>query len=160
MNPSTYVHRKAAPWLLIWAAIIMAMLASCSEPEPEPRIAFTPWEWAECLPSASGYNCTGDKPLWQLYNETGKIVWRYEVSGRTLQTDSEGHVWRIYEEVYCINYAGERVGFHRNLGFRAFQFMTDPITGELPFVDDWGVIEGSLCIFGKIENGKVSPVIW
>jgi hypothetical protein len=160
MTTTQYTNRLLAPWLLMAAVLVATLFSGCSEPEPEPVIAFTEWEWAECLPSASGHNCAGDKPLWQLYNETGKIVWRYEVSGRTLQTDADGHVWRVYEEVHCLNYAGERVGFHRNMGFRAFQFMTDPITGELPFVDDWGVVEGSLCIFGKIEDGKVEPVIW
>jgi hypothetical protein len=162
MNPTTYIYRKTVPWLLIWAAVIVALLASCTkETPPEVRPDFQEWEWAKCLPSAAGYDCEGDKPSWEHYQATGQILWRYEVSGRTIYKDEWGHVWRIYQTVHCLNADGERVGTHYNMGFRSFQYAYDPITGELPNADDWGVLEGVLCIFGAIgPDGQVGPVIW
>jgi len=163
MTPETYIHRKALPWLLIWAAALIAlMMFGCSkEPAPEARPDFKEWVWAKCLPSAANADCEGDKPSWQHYQETGQILWRYEVSDRTLWTDEYGHVWRIYHSVTCLNADSERVGTHKNMGFRSFQFRPDPITGELPNADDWGVVEGVLCIFGAIgPDGQVAPIIW
>jgi len=163
MNPTTYTHRKALPWLLIWAAaIVLMLLASCSTtPEPEARPDFKEWQWATCLPSAAGEDCEGDKPSWEHYQATGQVLWRYEVSERTIWKDEYGHVWRIYSTVHCLNADGQRVGTHYNMGFRSFQFAYDPITGELPNADDWGVTEGVLCIFGAIgPNGQVAPVLW
>lgn len=156
------LNRKALPWLLIWAAALMALVASCAKETPlEARPSFTEWVWASCLPSAAGEDCPGDKPSWEHYQETGGILWRYEVEGRSIWKDKYGHVWRIYETVHCLNAKGERVGTHKNLGFRSFQFAYDPITGELPNADDWGVIEGVLCIFGAIgPDGQIAPVIW
>jgi hypothetical protein len=61
--------------------------------------------------------------------------------------------------VYCLDYSGKRVATHRNMGFRSFQFRPDPITGELPYSDDIGVISGTLCIFGVIKEGRVLPVL-
>lgn len=162
MTPTQILNRLYAPWFL-FAAILVALLCfGCTkEPPPEARPGFQEWEWAKCLPSASNSDCEGDKPSWQHYQATGQILWRYEVEGRSIYKDEYGHVWRIYETVYCLNAKGERVGTHKNLGFRSFQFAYDPITGELPNADDWGVVEGVLCIFGAIgPDGQVAPVIW
>ena len=162
MTPTQILNRPYAPWFL-FAAILVALLCfGCTkEPPPEARPDFQEWEWAKCLPSASNSDCEGDKPSWSHYQSTGQILWRYEVEGRSIWKDEYGHVWRIYSTVYCLNAKGERVGMHRNLGFRGFQYRHDPITGELPNADDWGVVEGVLCIFGAIgPDGQVAPVIW
>lgn len=159
MNPETQLCRRLLPFLLVWIAAIVIMLSSCTTTEP-PAPTFKEWEWAECLPSAAGYDCPGDKPSWELYQKSGAIVWRYYVEGRSLYTDEYGQVWRIYQNVYCLNSEGERVGTHHNMGFRGFQFRPDPVTGELPNADDWGVTEGVLCIFGVIKDGRVLPLVW
>jgi hypothetical protein len=152
--------RKLAPWLFLWAAILMSlMMFFCSE-APMPQPDFKEWEWAECLPSAYGQDCSGDKPSWIHFQNTGQIIWRYEVEGRSIYKDEYGTTWRIYDYVYCLDYSGKRVGTHRNMGFRSFQFRPDPITGELPNSDDIGVISGTLCIFGVIKDGRVLPVLW
>ena len=160
MTKSQYINRKIWPWLL--AAACLLALTYCEEPQaPVPE--FSEWTWADCLPSASGTQCPGDKPSWQHYIRTGKIVWRYQVSGlRTIYTDRHGHIWRIYEVVDCLDYQGTKVGRHTNMGFRAYQFGFDPITGQLPECDDIGPISGQVYVLhGAIgPQGQVAPVLW
>ena len=161
MTTTQQLNPKLFPWLILLAiGVFILLVSSCSVSDPQPKPVFRAWEWAECLPSAAGYDCPGDKPLWDVYQELDIIVWRYEVEDRTVWTDEYGTVWRIYKTVYCLNAKGERVGTHHNLGFRGFQFRPDPITKELPYSDDIGVIDGTLCIFGVIKDGKVAPILW
>jgi len=171
ISKETQITKVAIIPIFIWALLLVAIMVFCRcskqsiVNEETNKPAFSEWHWADCLPSAmpigADQDCPGDKPLWEIYNKTSIIVWRYEVFGRTIYKDEYlFHTWRIYDTVYCLNANDERVGTHYNLGFKSFEHAPDPVTGLYPHCDDVGVINGVLCIFGVIKDGKVAPRIW
>ena len=150
--------------------IPLLLFASCAKaPEPLPShltpeyaITFSPWTWAECLPSAAGYDCEGEKPSWAIYQEKGIISWTYESEGERWLIFDGYNTWKVYETLYCINAAGERTGKSGMVGFRNIPFAHHPLTGELSEYDDFGPVSGEqFTIYGVISrDGRVLPVAW
>lgn len=138
--------------------IIVALLiiVGCNTTWVEPT--YNHWEWAECLPSLGlETNCPGDKPLWQVYKQTGEMGWLYQMDFHY----QEGVP--VYD-ITCLNYLLEPSGFTRNIPVNEFPhaYFYNPVLDKINKLDSNGYYQDTVWFpaFYNDSTGRVAPKWW